>query len=171
MTEGDTSSEDAKGSKPNPDIFEAALNELGNIARDKVIVIGDTIYDAEAAAKATVRAIGLTCGGSTAEQLRQAACVAIYRDPADLLVDYVASPLAHFSEPKVRKQRLPCSPAGVAFSEISTRASRRIRRRRKVRRVQLDVHHIRAGRRPAGKVRLQSPGSCLIRLQKIFLLL
>jgi HAD superfamily hydrolase (TIGR01549 family) len=93
LTEGDTSSEDADRSKPHPDIFEAALDKVGDIARDRVIVIGDTIYDAEAAAKARVKSVGLTCGGSTEEQLRQAGCIGIYRDPADLLAGYLTSPL------------------------------------------------------------------------------
>jgi HAD superfamily hydrolase (TIGR01509 family) len=94
LTEGDTSSEDADRSKPHPDIFEAALDMAGDIAHDKVIVVGDTIWDVQAAAKVGVNAIGLSCGGSTEAQLRQAGCVAIYRDPANFLSRYAASPLA-----------------------------------------------------------------------------
>jgi HAD superfamily hydrolase (TIGR01509 family) len=94
LTEGDTSSEDADRSKPHPDIFEAALDRAGDIAHDRVIVVGDTIWDVQAAAKVGVKAIGLSCGGSTEAQLRQAGCVAIYSDPADFLSRYAASPLA-----------------------------------------------------------------------------
>ncbi len=94
LIESETSSGDVEKSKPYPDIFAAALEQLGNIAPDQVIAIGDTPYDAQAAGKINVRVIGLLCGGWNQEQLRQAGCVAIYREPADLLVHYHSSPLA-----------------------------------------------------------------------------
>jgi HAD superfamily hydrolase (TIGR01509 family) len=94
LVEAETSSGDVKKSKPYPDIFAVALEQLGNIAPDQVIAIGDTPYDAQAAGKINVRVIGLLCGGWNKEQLRQAGCVAIYREPADLLVHYDSSPLA-----------------------------------------------------------------------------
>ena len=77
-----------------PDIFEKALEATGDIDPDQAMIIGDTIYDVEAAAKANVKAIGLFCGGSMEGQLRQAGCAAIYRDPANLLARYDDSPLA-----------------------------------------------------------------------------
>lgn len=90
----ETSSDDAEESKPNPDIFEAALERLDGIEAADAIVIGDTPYDAEAASKAGVRTIGLLSGGWTAEELREAGCIATYRDPADLLAQYDSSPLS-----------------------------------------------------------------------------
>ena len=62
LTEGDTSSEDADRSKPHPDIFKVALDKLGDIAHDNVLVVGDTIYDVQAAAKVGLDTIGLSCG-------------------------------------------------------------------------------------------------------------
>jgi phosphoglycolate phosphatase-like HAD superfamily hydrolase len=56
--------------------------------------VGDTPYDAEAAAKAGLRTIGLLCGGWPKEKLLEAGCIAIDRDPADLLRQYDHSPLA-----------------------------------------------------------------------------
>jgi len=91
---GETSADDVEQSKPHPDIFAAALKEVGNPPTDEVIVVGDTPYDAAAAGKLHLRTIGLLCGGWTAEELQQAGCVAIYRDPADLLARYPESPLA-----------------------------------------------------------------------------
>jgi phosphoglycolate phosphatase-like HAD superfamily hydrolase len=91
---GATSADDVEQSKPHPDIFAAALKEVGNPPTDEVIVVGDTPYDAAAAGKLHLRTIGLLCGGWTAEELQQAGCVAIYRDPADLLACYPESPLA-----------------------------------------------------------------------------
>ena len=94
LTETETSSGDVKNSKPYPDVFATALKELGNIAADQAIAVGDTPYDAEAAGRINLRPIGLLCGGWKEEDLRRAGCVAIYQDPADLLARYDSSPLA-----------------------------------------------------------------------------
>ncbi len=93
LIEAETSADDAEKSKPHPDIFEAALEQLEGIAPQEIIVIGDTPYDAEAAGKADLRTIGVLCGGFPEEELRAAGCVAIYNDPADLLARYDDSPL------------------------------------------------------------------------------
>ncbi|MBE7186166.1 MAG: HAD family hydrolase [Methylobacterium mesophilicum] len=89
-----TSSDDADRSKPHPDIFEAALKKLDRIPPSAIIVIGDTPYDAEAAAKAGLRTIGVLCGGFPEADLSAAGCVAIYRDPQDLLDGFEQSLLA-----------------------------------------------------------------------------
>jgi HAD superfamily hydrolase (TIGR01549 family) len=93
LVEAQTSSEDAELSKPHPDIFQAALSRLGDIAPAQVMVVGDTPYDAEAAAKARLRTIGFLCGGWPENDLRQAGCIAIYRNACDLLDRYHDSPL------------------------------------------------------------------------------
>jgi HAD superfamily hydrolase (TIGR01549 family) len=93
LIESETSSDNVERSKPCPDIFNAALEQLGNVAPGKVIVVGDTPYDAEAATKVNVNSIGLLSGGWTQHQLRRSGCIAIYRDPADLLARYEESPL------------------------------------------------------------------------------
>ena len=90
----ETSSDDAEESKPNPDIFLAALDRLRGISAEDAIVVGDTPYDAEAARKAGIRTIGLLSGGWTADELTQAGCIATYKDPADLLAHYDSSPLS-----------------------------------------------------------------------------
>ena len=84
---GDTTppSDQVEGSKPEPDVVQAALRKLGQPARD-VLMLGDTPYDVEAAGRAGVGIIGLRCGGWSAEDLRGA--LAVYDDPADLLSDF-----------------------------------------------------------------------------------
>jgi HAD superfamily hydrolase (TIGR01509 family) len=91
LVDGATTSDDAAHSKPAPDIFQAAL---GRLAAEAAIVVGDTPYDAQAAGKAGLRTIGLLCGGFPEAVLREAGCIALYRDPADLLAQYDRSPLA-----------------------------------------------------------------------------
>jgi HAD superfamily hydrolase (TIGR01509 family) len=90
----ETSSDDAEKSKPHPDIFQAVLGKLDIEQPEQAIVIGDTPYDAEAAAKAGLGTIGLLCGGWSEDDLKRAGCVAVFRDPADLLARYSGSPLA-----------------------------------------------------------------------------
>jgi HAD superfamily hydrolase (TIGR01509 family) len=89
-----TSSDDADRSKPHPDIFEAALGKLAPWKARDILVIGDTPYDAEAARKAGLPTLGVLCGGFPEAELSAAGCIAIYRDPQDLLDGYDASPLA-----------------------------------------------------------------------------
>lgn len=89
-----TSSDDAERSKPHPDIFEAAIDKLKGIDKSEMIVIGDTPYDAEAAQKAGLATVGVLCGGFPEADLAAAGCVAIYKDPQDLLDGFEGSPLA-----------------------------------------------------------------------------
>lgn len=88
LIEEQTSADDAEKSKPHPDIFQAALDQLGDIAANEAIVIGDTPYDAQAAGKLKLRTLGVLCGGFRAAELDAAGCIAIYRDPADILKRY-----------------------------------------------------------------------------------
>jgi HAD superfamily hydrolase (TIGR01509 family) len=86
-----TSSDDADHSKPDPDIIVAAL-EKGGLAPDAAILLGDTPYDVEAAARASVETVALLSGGWNADALHGA--VAIYEDPDDVLRHFTASPFA-----------------------------------------------------------------------------
>jgi phosphoglycolate phosphatase-like HAD superfamily hydrolase len=88
LVDEETSSEDADKSKPHPDIFEAALARMPGIRPKDILVVGDSPYDAEAAAKAGLRTIGVLCGGFSEEDLRAAGCVYVLRDPSDLLSRY-----------------------------------------------------------------------------------
>ncbi len=99
LLEADTSADDAKRSKPHPDIFEAALQRLGGMKPSEAIVIGDTPYDAQAARKLGIeQIIGVLCGGFPEEDLRKAGCTEIFRDPADLLDHYEQSAFAKRQE-------------------------------------------------------------------------
>lgn len=89
LVEEETSADDAEKSKPHPDIFEAALEQLEGLEPGQAAVIGDTPYDAEAAGRAGLRKrIGVLCGGFPEKELRAAGMVEIYLDPADLLKRY-----------------------------------------------------------------------------------
>ena len=62
--------------------------------------MGDSPYDAEAAGKIGLRTIGVLCGGFPEEDLRNAGCIAIYRDPADFLIRFDQSPLRVEAPPR-----------------------------------------------------------------------
>jgi HAD superfamily hydrolase (TIGR01549 family) len=94
LVDAETSSDDAEKSKPDPDIFQAAMAKLVGVPKSEVVVIGDTPYDAEAAGKAGLKPIGFLCGGFAEAGLRDAGCFAIYDGPADLLAGYDESVLA-----------------------------------------------------------------------------
>ncbi len=93
LVDAETVSEDAEQSKPAPDIFEAALQKLEGISPNEVMVVGDSPYDVEAANAIALPTIGVLCGGFSEAELREAGCIEIYQDPADLLRCYASSPL------------------------------------------------------------------------------
>jgi HAD superfamily hydrolase (TIGR01509 family) len=93
LVDAATTSDDAERSKPHPDIFEAALAQV-RVRPEEAIAVGDSPWDALAARRAGLRTVGLLSGGFPEADLRDAGCVAICRDPADLLASYGASPLA-----------------------------------------------------------------------------
>ena len=86
-----STADDAKRSKPDPDIVRAALATVRRPAWHSVM-IGDTPYDVEAATRARVPIIALRCGGWDDAAL--AGALACYDHPADLLAHYDDSPLA-----------------------------------------------------------------------------
>ena len=88
LIDGATSTDDVAESKPEPDIFQSALNKIGDISTEEVILVGDSPYGAIAARKASLPTIGVICGGFERETSTQAGCVAIYQDPAELLDNY-----------------------------------------------------------------------------------
>lgn len=91
LLETKASADDAERSKPDPDIVQAALRKSGRYAAHS-LMIGDTPYDIEAAARARVPAIALRCGGWWSDDDLRGA-IAIYDDPADLCEKFTTSPL------------------------------------------------------------------------------
>ncbi|MEU1250893.1 HAD family hydrolase [Micromonospora arida] len=87
-----TSSEDAQQSKPAPDILVAALEQSG-LAAERVVFVGDSVWDVVAAGKLNIPCVGLTCGGTSRGELAGAGAVAVYDDPAALLHEFADSPL------------------------------------------------------------------------------
>jgi HAD superfamily hydrolase (TIGR01509 family) len=88
LMEEKATASDAKRSKPDPDIVEAAI-EQADLEAAELVMIGDTPYDVEAATRAGVRIIGFRSGGWADADL--AGAVEIYDGPAHLLERYSSS--------------------------------------------------------------------------------
>lgn len=87
-----TSASDAEAGKPAPDILQAALSSSG-LAADEVVFVGDAVWDGYACGKLGIPFVAVTCGGTSAAELRDAGAVSAYPDPAALLRDLEQSPL------------------------------------------------------------------------------
>jgi HAD superfamily hydrolase (TIGR01509 family) len=90
LIERSTTADDGD-SKPDPDIIEAALKK-GKLKAGEAVMVGDTPYDLEAAARSGVRAIALRCGGWWDDEALKGA-VKIYDDPAALVAGFDSSPI------------------------------------------------------------------------------
>jgi len=76
--------DDVEHGKPDPRLVGLALRKLG-IPGSKVVMIGDTPYDAEAAQGASTAAAGVLTGGFAKEGLLQAGCIAVAQEVPDLI--------------------------------------------------------------------------------------
>jgi HAD superfamily hydrolase (TIGR01509 family) len=79
-----TSSEDVDTAKPAPDIVQVALARAG-VDPDDAVMIGDSVWDVQAAGRVGVACIGVLTGGISPEELRDAGAAAVYPDVAELL--------------------------------------------------------------------------------------
>jgi HAD superfamily hydrolase (TIGR01549 family) len=75
-------SADVDVSKPAPDLVEAAISRVGGT---KAVMIGDAVWDVQAAQRLGIDAIGLRCGGFPDSELREAGAVALFDNPQDLV--------------------------------------------------------------------------------------
>ncbi|HEX8449580.1 MAG TPA: HAD family hydrolase [Allosphingosinicella sp.] len=83
-----TSKDDVENSKPCPDIFAAALAKVAPLGAEDVAVVGDTPWDAKAAAKLGLRTVGFRSGGFPDEALAEAGACELYDGPSDLLARF-----------------------------------------------------------------------------------
>lgn len=76
--------DDAKNSKPAPDIVLAACKKL-DLSPAQCAMVGDTPHDAEACKRAGVVCLGVMCGGHPSEKLIGAGAREAWQDAANLL--------------------------------------------------------------------------------------
>jgi len=89
-----TSSEDAEETKPAPDLLQVARKKLHAADETSSVMIGDSVWDVEAAKNAGMPAIAVRSGGFGDEELRNAGAIGIYDTPGDLAAHLDDTPLA-----------------------------------------------------------------------------
>jgi HAD superfamily hydrolase (TIGR01509 family) len=87
-----TSSADVKRTKPEPDLVQAALEKAGGA--DDGVMIGDSVWDVEAANRAGIPTIALRTGGFGVDELTEAGAVHVFDSLHDLLESMKETPLA-----------------------------------------------------------------------------
>ncbi len=88
---GVTTSADAEAAKPHPDVLQVAIRDH-HLDADRTVMVGDSVWDVEAAKSAGVPCVALRSGRIGVDNLSGA--VALYDDPAALLAALDDSPVA-----------------------------------------------------------------------------
>ncbi|WP_369255753.1 HAD family hydrolase [Geodermatophilus amargosae] len=94
VAEAWTTSEDVESTKPAPDLLRVALRTLGEPEDAASVVVGDSVWDVEAAKRAGMPAVSVRSGGFGDDELRGAGAVAVFDTPGDLLAGIDDTPLA-----------------------------------------------------------------------------
>jgi HAD superfamily hydrolase (TIGR01549 family) len=82
-----TTSADVETTKPAPDLVEAALAKAGADSGADAFMLGDSVYDCEAAKRAGIPTVGLLTGGFSEQELRDAGAIRVHHRLPDVLGD------------------------------------------------------------------------------------
>jgi HAD superfamily hydrolase (TIGR01509 family) len=78
-----TSSADVERTKPEPDLVHAALDKVQGEPKDAML-IGDTVWDVEAAHRAGIETLAVRTGGFSEQELRDAGAREVYTSVEEL---------------------------------------------------------------------------------------
>jgi HAD superfamily hydrolase (TIGR01549 family) len=84
LVDGWTTSADVEETKPEPDLVRAALRKAG---ADEGVMIGDSVWDCEAAGRVEMPTIGVLTGGYSADELTEAGATRVFESIAELRED------------------------------------------------------------------------------------
>jgi HAD superfamily hydrolase (TIGR01509 family) len=87
-----TTSADVESTKPAPDLVSAALDRVGG-SSDDALMVGDTPWDVEAAAKAGVKTLAVRTGGFGVDELNDAGAAAVFESVNELCQKLDQTPL------------------------------------------------------------------------------
>jgi HAD superfamily hydrolase (TIGR01509 family) len=85
-----TTKDDVESTKPEPDLVHAALGKAGT---ENAVMVGDTRWDIEAAAKAGLETICVLTGGWSAQELGDAGAAAVFESVDELRERLAETPL------------------------------------------------------------------------------
>lgn len=72
-----TTSDDVDATKPEPDLIEVALEKSGS-AEGNGVMLGDSVWDVEAAKRAGIATVGVLTGGYSEDELRDAGAAEVF---------------------------------------------------------------------------------------------
>ncbi len=90
LIEGYTTSADVESTKPEPDLVGAAMRTAGELS---AVMVGDSTWDVEAAARAEVKTITVLTGGFSEAELREAGAIDVFESLDALRAGLDSTPL------------------------------------------------------------------------------
>ena len=70
-----TTSADVEATKPEPDLIHAAMEK---VQADSALMVGDSVWDCKAAARAGIASVAVLTGGFSKEELRDAGAASVF---------------------------------------------------------------------------------------------
>ena len=89
-----TTSDDVEASKPEPDIVAAAMAKVDGAS---AVMVGDSVYDAQAAAKLSIPTLGVRTGGFSVGELQEAGVLLVFDSLVAFRYALDGTPLARAS--------------------------------------------------------------------------
>jgi HAD superfamily hydrolase (TIGR01509 family) len=90
LIEAHTDSSDVEQTKPEPDLVATAMRKAGELS---AVMVGDSVWDVEAAGRAGLKTIAVLTGGFSEAELRDAGAVAVFESLVDLRESLDSTPL------------------------------------------------------------------------------
>jgi HAD superfamily hydrolase (TIGR01549 family) len=91
LVEAWTTSADVTQTKPDPDLVVTAIDKVGG---GRAVLVGDSTWDCEAAARAEVPTVAVLTGGFSEQELRQAGAGSVFASLSELCERLDETPLA-----------------------------------------------------------------------------
>ena len=91
LVDGWTTAGDVEATKPEPDLVLAAIEKAGG---GEAVMVGDSTFDCESAARAGVPVLAVLTGGFSEQELKDAGAEAVFHSIDDLRADIDSTPLA-----------------------------------------------------------------------------
>jgi phosphoglycolate phosphatase-like HAD superfamily hydrolase len=91
LVEAWTTSADVAQTKPDPDLVVTAVEKVGG---GRAVLVGDSTWDCEAAARAEVPTVAILTGGFSEQELRQAGAGSVFESLGELCERLDETPLA-----------------------------------------------------------------------------
>jgi HAD superfamily hydrolase (TIGR01549 family) len=91
LVEAWTTSADVEQTKPDPDLVHTAIEKVGG---GEAVLVGDSTFDCEAAARAQVPTVAILTGGFSEQELRQAGAGSVFESLTELCERLDETPFA-----------------------------------------------------------------------------